>query len=86
MSGLEEQVNATDGTPTDILTRALQRCEEEKWPFVIVIGEAGDDGALRLLSSQATTGVLIGSLELARRMYLKDFDAGPSIEMGDLEA
>lgn len=49
--GIEEDVNDTDFSPTDVLTRALRRAEEKNWKKVMVLYVDEEKGFGQITSS-----------------------------------
>ena len=71
---IEEDVNDTDFSPTDVLTRALGRAEEEKWQKVIILYVDEDKGFGQLCSESHTLlemGLLFWATELMREEALR---------------
>ncbi len=81
--GLEEEINETSATPTDILRAALLAAEREAWDFVIVLGTNRKDGGLRHMASPVSLSEAYGILLLTADDMLTEFRRKPITNMGE---
>ena len=57
---LADQINNTQGTADDTLSKAMIRVREENWKGVIVLGMAGDNGCRFLMSANLNDMEVMG--------------------------